>query len=61
MKSGLHAMLNQIRRLWADDGRSDKDFAEQERKLKVALEHLRDAASSLSRASEQLLSVIRDR
>lgn len=54
-------MLNQIKRLWTDDGRSDKDFSDQERRLKVALEHLRDAANSLSRASEQLLSVIRER
>lgn len=54
-------MLSQIRRLWNDDGRGDKDFSDQERRLKLALEHLRDAARSLSTASEQLLSVIRER
>lgn len=52
-------MFNQIRRIWADNGSEDKDFTPQEVKLKDALTHLKEAADSLSRASEVLLDVIR--
>lgn len=58
MKSGLEKMINQFRRIWADKGRGDKDFSSKEIQLRTALEHLRDAANSLSRASEMLLDVI---
>jgi predicted HTH domain antitoxin len=51
-------MFNQIRRIWADNGSGDKDFTPQEEQLKRALEHLQQAADSLSRASEALLDVI---
>ena len=51
-------MINQIRRIWADNGSDDKDFTLQEAQLRTALEHLRDAANSLGRASEMLLDVI---
>lgn len=59
MRSGLEKMLNQFRRIWADKGMGDKDFSEQELQLRSALEHLRDAAESLSRASIMLLDVIK--
>ena len=51
-------MFNQIRRIWADDGRNDKDFSEQEQRLREALKHLKDAALSLSKAAENLTHVI---
>jgi hypothetical protein len=51
-------MFNQLRRIWADNGSGDKDFTPQEQKLKDALLHLQQAADSLSRASESLLTVI---
>lgn len=51
-------MFNQIRRIWADNGGGDRDFSSQEEKLKDALIHLREAANSLSKASEALLDVI---
>lgn len=54
-------MFNQIRRIWADNGAGDKDFAPQEEKLKDALLHLQQAADSLSRASEALLTVIKSK
>jgi hypothetical protein len=60
MKSGLEKMLNQIRRIWADKGMGDKDFTNKEIQLRTALEHLRDAADSLSRASDMLLDVINE-
>lgn len=58
MKSGLNKMLNQFRRIWTDKGMGDKDFTSKEIQLRTALEHLRDAANSLGRASEMLLDVI---
>lgn len=51
-------MFNQIRRLWTDDGSNDRDFTPQEQKLKDALIHLKEAANSLSKASEVLIDVI---
>lgn len=54
-------MFNQIRRIWADNGAGDKDFSPQEERLKEALVHLQQAADSLSRASEALLTVIRNK
>lgn len=56
---GINSMFNQIRRFWADTGSEDKDFSLQEQKLNDALVHLREAADSLSRASNVLLEVIR--
>ena len=54
-------MFNQIKRLWTDDGRDDRDFTPQEEKLKDALLHLQQAADSLSRASQTLLGVIQSK
>lgn len=54
-------MFNQIRRMWADDGRNDRDFTPQEQRLKNALKHLKEAADSLSKASEVLIDVINSR
>lgn len=51
-------MLNQILRIWSDKGRGDKDFSPQEKKLKDAVQHLKEAADSLSKASELLVHVI---
>lgn len=57
----LEKMFNQIRRLWIDDGRNDRDFTEQEAQLHNALDHLRKAADSLSRASQTLMDVLQSR
>ncbi len=54
-------MINQIRRLWADKGEKDVDFTVQETKLHTALQHLKKAADDLSRASEVLIEVIKER
>jgi hypothetical protein len=58
MKSGLGKMINQFRRLWADNGKNDKDFTDQETKLRHALQHLKSAADSLSRAAQTLSDVL---
>lgn len=54
-------MLNQIRRIWADKGKDDKDFAVEELKLKEALSTLKSAADDLSKASGALLDMINSR
>lgn len=51
-------MLSQLRRLWNDDGRSDKDFSSEEMLLKAALNDLKDGADQLSRASTALLDIL---
>lgn len=51
-------MFKQLLRMWNDDGRNDRDFSIPEQKLKEALEELKNASNSLSRASEHLLYVI---
>ena len=51
-------MLNQLRRIWNDTGKDDKDFTPQEERLKSALTHLKEAADSLSKASSVLIDVI---
>jgi hypothetical protein len=58
MKSGLSNVIRQIKRLWTDDGINDKDFTSQEKKLREALQHLKDAADNLSKASQMLIDVI---
>lgn len=54
-------MLNQIKRLWVDKGLDDKDFTAQEQKLNSALQHLKEAADNLSKASAVLIDVIQKR
>lgn len=54
-------MLNQIRRIWADKGKDDKDFTEEERQLKQALLELKSASDTLSKASITLLDLIHSR
>lgn len=51
-------MLNQIRRIWTDKGKDDKDFTEEELKLKEALKTLKTAADDLSKASSALLDML---
>jgi hypothetical protein len=58
MNLELDKMLNQIRRLWTDKGHDDKDFTDQEIRLHDALEHLKVAADSLSKASQTLMDVL---
>ena len=61
MKLGLDRMINQFRRIWTDNGSNDKDFTEYEKKLRTALETLRDSAHNMKRAAELFLDVINER
>lgn len=54
-------MLNQIKRLWTDNGSGDKDFSVEETKLKEALMAVRAAADQQSRAVTALLDLINGR
>lgn len=51
-------MLNQIKRIWADRGKDDKDFTEEDLKLKKALSELKSASDAVSKASATLLDLI---
>jgi hypothetical protein len=51
-------VVNQFRRIFADNGAGDKDFAEQERKLREAQSKLLEATNALRKASEILTGII---
>lgn len=55
----MNSILNNIRRIFADDGRNDRDFSEQERRLQKARAELLAAADALTRAAEVLADTIR--
>lgn len=57
----MKAILNNIRRIFQDDGRNDRDFSEPERKLQVARAALLGEADELKRAAESLADIIRER
>jgi len=64
-KSGIKSMdriLSQFRRIYTDDGLGDKDFSEQENRLKKAEARLTQGTVELAKAAENLnraaLSVI---
>ena len=51
-------IVNQVRRIWSDDGRGDKDFSEAETHLREAEKKLFDATDLLKRASETLSGLL---
>lgn len=55
----MNSILNNIRRIFTDDGRHDRDFSEQEQKLQAARSGLMAEADALKRASEVLADLIR--
>lgn len=57
----MNAIANQFRRIFADDGRGDKDFADQEERLRQAQKYLREATDSLTKAAEILSDEIKSR
>lgn len=54
----MNAIISQFRRIYSDDGRLDKDFSEQEARLRAANAKLAQATSELIRASVRLNDVI---
>lgn len=55
----MKAIFNNIRRIFVDDGRGDRDFSHQERMLHDALKHLREATDGLTRAAGILSDLIK--
>lgn len=54
-------ILNNIRRIFVDDGRRDRSFADQEMRLQTARAELLREADALKRAAEVLADIIRAR
>ena len=50
----MSSILNQFRRIYADNGSGDVDFTEQETRLREARLKLLNATNELMRASERL-------
>lgn len=57
----MNSILNNIRRIFVDDGRHDRDFSEQQTKLHTAREALLIEADELKRAAESLADIIKAR
>lgn len=54
----MNELLNQVRRLWSDDGRNDKDFSKEEIALKAAKVNLDNAISEFTKASTNLYNAL---
>lgn len=54
-------ILNNIRRIFVDDGRRDRSFVDQEMRLHAARAELLKEADALKRAAEVLADIIRCR
>lgn len=53
----MNEIINQFRRIFNDDGRNDKDFSKEERRLHEAQQFLRAATLALEKASEALKDI----
>lgn len=57
----MNQIVNQFRRIFSDDGRGDRDFTEQEARLRQAQQYLREATDGLTKAASILTDLIRTR
>ncbi|MBR1193254.1 hypothetical protein [Bradyrhizobium sp. AUGA SZCCT0160] len=57
----MNSILNNIRRIFTDDGRNDRDFTDQESRLQTARDALMVEADELKRAAELLADIIKAR
>lgn len=57
----MNQILSQVRRIWSDHGRGDKDFSEDEARLREAQSNLLKSANLLKRTSEILSGLIESR
>lgn len=55
----MNAIANQFRRIFVDDGRGDKDFTDQEARLREAQKYLTDAAEGLTKAANILADLLK--
>lgn len=54
----MNAILSQFRRIYSDRGQDDKDFSEQEERLRAANAKLAEATQELVKASVNLNDVL---
>lgn len=54
----MKQVINQFRRVFADNGAGDKDFTDRETRLREAQKNLLEATTALTRASEILTGLI---
>lgn len=47
-------IINNIRRIFSDDGRNDRDFTDQDRRLRISRKALLEEAAGLQHAAERL-------
>lgn len=57
----MSSIISQFRRIFADDGRGDRDFTAQEERLVQARQHLLDAAQQLVSAADLLSDFLKSR
>jgi hypothetical protein len=57
----MNAIVNSFRRIFVDDGRGDRDFTEQEKRLQEAQKYLREATDGLTKAAGILSDLIKYR
>lgn len=55
----MNSILNNIMRIFVDDGRNDRDFSDQESRLQTARAALLTEADELKRAAELLADIIK--
>lgn len=54
----MNAVISQIRRVFNDDGRNDKDFTVEELKLKEARDRLNQAIDEMKAAANHLFDAL---
>ena len=52
-------VVNQLRRIWTDNGTSDRDYHDQECRLHEAQKSLYEAADEVTKASELLRDLLK--
>lgn len=57
----MSSIVNNFRRIFSDNGSGDKDFTNQETRLREAQQYLKDAAEGLTKAAGILSDMIRNR
>jgi len=55
----MNDVISQIRRIFSDDGKSDRDFTKEELKLRLANDKLKEATSKFIDAASMLSDTIR--
>lgn len=57
----MNKVVNNFRRMFSDDGRGDKDFSDQEARLREAQQYLKEATDGLTKAANILADLIKSR